>query len=151
MADSGSIKVRYVQTDSISPYTNNPRRNQKAIDAVVKSIREFGFLNPIIVDKDNVIICGHTRFLAAQRLYMETVPVIVADDLTEEQVRAFRLADNRVAEIATWDKGKLKEELEDLKDIFDMQSFGFKSEDEALAESLKGEKKHKCPKCGYEW
>lgn len=144
------IKITYKPLDKIQYYDNNPRRNEKAVKAVKKSIKEFGFLNPIIIDKDGVIIAGHTRFLAAQQLGIENVPCIIADDLTEEQVTAFRLADNRVAEIATWDKDKLHEELQELKDIFDMTEFGFKSEDEALKEKLKGTT-HRCPKCGYEW
>lgn len=144
------IMIKYMPLDSIYPYPDNPRRVEKAIKAVTKSIREFGFLNPIIVDKDNVIVCGHTRFLAAQRLAFEQVPVIVASDLTEEQIRAFRLADNRVAEIAVWDKAKLQEELSHLKDIFDMTQFGFKSDDDALSDQLKM-RKHRCPRCGYEW
>lgn len=144
------IKITYKPLDKIQYYDNNPRRNEKAVKAVKKSIKEFGFLNPIIIDKDNVIIAGHTRFLAAQQLGIENVPCIIADDLTEEQVTAFRLADNRVAEIATWDKDKLHAELAELKDIFDMTEFGFKSDDEVLKEKLKGTG-HKCPKCGYEW
>ena len=144
------IKSTYKPLDGIQYYDNNPRRNEKAVKAVKKSIKEFGFLNPIIIDKDSVIIAGHTRFLAAQQLHIESVPCIIADDLMEEQVTAFRLADNRVAEIATWDKDKLHAELQELKDIFDMTEFGFKSEDDALKEKLKGTT-HRCPKCGYEW
>lgn len=145
-----SIKIVYKPLDGLTYYDNNPRRNEKAVKAVKKSIKEFGFLNPIIVDGEGTIICGHTRFLAAQELYMEQVPVIVADDLTEEQVRAFRLADNKVGEIATWDKDKLHDELLELKDIFDMTAFGFKKDDEELAGELSSNH-HKCPKCGYEW
>lgn len=144
------IKIKYLPLDSIHPYAGNPRRVEKAIKSVQKSIKEFGFLNPIIVDADNVIICGHTRFLAAQRLGLEQVPVIIASDLSEEQIRAFRLADNRVAEIAVWDKAKLQEELAHLKDIFDMTQFGFKSDDSVLSGQLKM-RKHRCPRCGYEW
>ena len=143
------LKIVYKPLDSIYYYENNPRRNEKSVKAVRKSIKEFGFLNPIIVDKDNVIIAGHTRFLAAQQLGIENIPVIVADDLSEEQVTAFRLADNKVAEIATWDKEKLHEELTELKDIFNMADFGFKSDKEKLEQELR--KTHKCPKCGYEW
>lgn len=144
------IMIKYMPLDKIQPYEGNPRRVEKAIKAVQKSIKEFGFLNPIIVDQDNVIICGHTRFLAAQRLGLEQVPVIMAADLSEEQVRAFRLADNRVAEIATWDKEKLQEELAHLKDIFDMTQYGFKSDDAVLSGQLKM-RRHRCPRCGYEW
>lgn len=143
------LKIVYKPLDSIYYYENNPRRNEKAVKSVRNSIKEFGFLNPIILDKDNVIICGHTRFLAAQQLGIENVPTIIADDLTEEQVTAFRLADNKVAEIAVWDKDKLHQELMELKDIFNMADFGFKSEKENIEKELC--KTHKCPKCGYEW
>lgn len=143
------LKIVYKPLDSIYYYENNPRRNEKAVKSVRNSIKEFGFLNPIILDKDNVIICGHTRFLAAQQLGIENVPTIIADDLTEEQVTAFRLADNKVAEIAVWDKDKLHQELMELKDIFNMADFGFKSEKENIEKELR--KIHKCPKCGYEW
>ena len=145
-----AVKIVYKPLDGLYYYENNPRRNEKAVKAVRKSIEEFGFLNPIIVDNENVIICGHTRFLAAKRLNMETVPVIVAGDLTEEQVTAFRLADNKVAEIATWNKSKLHDELLELKGIFDMTQFGFKSDEEELTRQLSS-KHHKCPRCGYEW
>ena len=145
-----AVKIVYKPLDGLYYYENNPRRNEKAVKAVRKSIEEFGFLNPIIVDNENVIICGHTRFLAAKQLNMETVPVIVAGDLTEEQVTAFRLADNKVAEIATWNKSKLHDELLELKGIFDMTQFGFKSDEEELTRQLSS-KHHKCPRCGYEW
>lgn len=144
------IKVIYKPIDNITPYANNPRRNEKAVGAVAKSIKEFGFLNPIVIDNSGVIVAGHTRYLAARRLQLETVPCIVADDLSDEQVRAFRLADNRVAEIAEWDKEKLHQELADLKGIFDMSEYGFRSDAQELAEKL-AETSHKCPKCGYEW
>ena len=143
------LKIVYKPLDSIYYYENNPRRNEKAVKSVRNSIKEFGFLNPIILDKDNVIICGHTRFLAAQQLGIKNVPTIIADDLTEEQVTAFRLVDNKVAEIAVWDKDKLHQELMELKDIFNMADFGFKSEKENIEKELR--KTHKCPKCGYEW
>jgi ParB/RepB/Spo0J family partition protein len=93
------------------PYENNPRINDHAVDAVASSIREFGFKVPIIVDKENVIVAGHTRLKAALRLGLDTVPVIIADDLTPEQVKAFRLADNKTAEMAYFDIGKLQIEL----------------------------------------
>lgn len=110
--------------DELKPYENNPRKNDQAVDAVAASIREFGFKIPIIVDRDDVIVCGHTRYKAAGKLGLKTVPVIVADDLTDEQVKAFRLADNKVAEQASWDINKLLEEIESIVDI-DMEEFGF--------------------------
>jgi site-specific DNA-methyltransferase (adenine-specific) len=107
----------------LKPYANNPRNNDEAVEAVAASIREFGFKVPIITDRDGVIIAGHTRLKAAERLGLEEVPVIMADDLTEDQVKAFRLADNKVSELATWDADKLAIELDEI-DI-DMAAFGF--------------------------
>ena len=113
--------------DEIIPYENNPRRNEKAVDAVANSIKEFGFKNPIILDADKVIISGHTRRLAAIKLGLEKVPCYIATDLSEEQVRAFRLADNRVASFAVWDEKKLKDEIANINDI-DLSDFGFKKD-----------------------
>ena len=110
--------------DDLIPYDNNPRNNDDAVPAVVASISEFGFKVPIIIDKDNVIVAGHTRLKAAKRLGLKQVPCIVADDLSEEQIKAFRLADNKVAELATWDLEKLELELSELDD-FGMEDFGF--------------------------
>ena len=107
----------------LKPYENNPRINDKAVDAVAASIKEFGFKVPIIIDKNNVIVAGHTRLKAAQKLGMTEVPVIIADDLTEEQVKAFRLADNKVGEIAEWDFEKLEMELKNIE--MDMSEFNF--------------------------
>ena len=121
------IKVTMRKLTELVPYENNPRKNDKAVEAVAESIREFGFKNPIIVDKDDVIVAGHTRLKAAKRLGLGEVPVIRADDLTEEQVKAFRLADNKTAELAGWDFILLDSELKQLGKI-DMESFGFKME-----------------------
>lgn len=105
-------KVTYMDVDSLIPYANNPRLNDNAVDAVAASIKEFGFKVPIVVDGENVIINGHTRLKAAHKLGLKQVPVIVADDLTPEQVKAFRLADNKTGELAQWDMAKLGIELE---------------------------------------
>lgn len=110
--------------NSIIPYINNPRHNEEAVSLVAASIAEFGFKNPIILDSKNVIVAGHTRFAAAKKLGLKEVPCIVADDLTEQQIKAFRLADNKVAEAATWDMDLLKIELDGITDI-DMSDFGF--------------------------
>lgn len=122
----------------IIPYENNPRRNEDAVQYVANSIKEFGFKVPIVIDKENVIVAGHTRALAAERLGMDTVPVIKADDLNEEQVRAFRLADNKTAEMASWDFAALDLELADITDI-DMSDFGFGTDEEekAFGEDIK--------------
>ncbi|KGR72886.1 ParB N-terminal domain-containing protein [Streptococcus phocae subsp. salmonis] len=108
----------------ITPYKNNPRNNDEAVRPVAESIKEFGFKVPIVVDKNGEIVNGHTRYKAAQKLGLETVPVIVADDLSDEQIKAFRLADNKVSEIAVWDLDLLNEELNDILDL-DMSVFGF--------------------------
>ena len=118
------VNVIYMNTADLLPYANNPRVNDGAVDAVAASIKEFGFKVPIVVDADGVIVTGHTRLKAAKKLGLKQVPVIVASDLSPEQVKAFRLADNRVAELAQWDIGKLNIELGDIADI-DMGDFGF--------------------------
>lgn len=150
------LKIEYVDIDSIKPYENNPRHNEEAIPYVMNSIKEFGFKNPIIIDKNNVIIAGHTRLESAKRLGMKEVPIIHADDLTEEQVKAFRLADNKISEKAEWNFELLDEELEDL-DI-NMEDFGFENIDiewdnvENLSEENYEEPKHnmlECPKCHH--
>lgn len=107
----------------LKEYENNPRNNEAAVEAVANSIKEFGFKVPIIISKDNVIIAGHTRYKASHRLGLQEVPCIVADDLNEEQIKAFRLVDNKTSELATWDLEKLEEELAELN--LDMSIFGF--------------------------
>ena len=106
------------------PYENNPRNNDKAVEAVAASIKEFGFKVPIVIDKNNIIVAGHTRHLAAKKLGLEKAPCIVADDLTEEQVKAFRLADNKTAELAEWDFEKLELEMMQIETI-PLEQFGF--------------------------
>lgn len=108
----------------ITPYEKNPRKNDEAVEYVANSIKEFGFKVPIVIDKNGVIVAGHTRYKAAQELGLEKLPCIIADDLTEEQVKAFRLADNKVGELAEWDFDLLNSELDDIFDI-DMLWFGF--------------------------
>ena len=108
----------------IKPYEKNPRKNDNAVDAVASSISQFGFKNPIVIDGNNVIICGHTRYKAAHKLGLDVVPCVVASDLTDEQIKAYRLADNKVSELAEWDIDLLGEELNDIFDI-DMSDFGF--------------------------
>lgn len=116
----------------IKPYEKNPRKNDNAVDAVASSISQFGFKNPIVIDGNNVIICGHTRYKAAQKLGLDVVPCVVASDLTDEQIKAYRLADNKVAELAEWDIDLLGEELDGIFDI-DMSDFGFSFAEEAEA------------------
>lgn len=117
------MKIIEKKIDDLTPYHNNPRNNENAVDAVAASIKEFGFKVPIVIDTEGVIIAGHTRHKAAQKIGMKKVPCIIADDLTPEQIKAFRVADNKVSEFATWDFEKLEEELAALS--LDMSIFGF--------------------------
>ena len=117
------MNIINIELKKIKQYEKNPRKNDEAVGPVAESIKEFGFKCPIILDKNNVIVAGHTRYKAAKRLKLKEVPCIVADDLTEEQIKAFRLADNKVGEIAEWDFDLLNMELESIS--FDMSSFGF--------------------------
>ena len=119
------MQIIEMKISEVRPYENNPRKiTEEAIQKVAASIREFGFKQPIVVDRNNVIIAGHTRLKAAELLGLETVPTIRADDLTPEQVKAYRLADNKVAEATDWDMNALDKELAEILDI-DMDEFGF--------------------------
>lgn len=115
-------QIIYKKVVELVPYENNPRNNDEAVDYVANSIKQFHFQVPIIIDKDNVVVAGHTRLKACKKLGIEEVPCIVADDLTEDQIKAFRIADNNVGEVSTWDIEKLGFELADI-DI-DMSEFG---------------------------
>lgn len=120
------MKVFDLRLDLLKEYENNPRFNENAVEKVIESIKEFGFKVPIIIDKENTIIAGHTRYKAAKELGIEKVPCLIADDLSPEQVKAFRLADNKVSEYSTWDEGKLYDELMELQTMnFNIESFGF--------------------------
>lgn len=119
------LEIKNFRIDEVKPYENNPRFNKDAVDKVANSIKKFGFKNPILVDKNMVIIAGHTRLEAAKKLKLEEVPVIIADDLDEKHAKALRLADNKVAEFSTWDFVKLDAELAELGDAFDFSDFGF--------------------------
>lgn len=118
------LQIVYKNISELNPYKNNPRFNDEAVEAVANSIKQFGFKVPIIIDSSNIIVAGHTRLKAAKQLGMDKVPCIVADDLTEEQIRAFRLVDNKVSELADWDYEKLEEELANINSI-DMNIFDF--------------------------
>lgn len=119
------MEIKELEIGLVKPYEKNPRNNKDAVEKVANSIREFGFKQPIVVDADNVIIAGHTRLLAAKKLGMDKVPVLVAQDLSPEQVRMYRLADNKVAEFSEWNMDLLKGELGELGDAFDLSAFGF--------------------------
>ena len=159
------MKIIEKKLSELTPYANNPRLNDGAVDAVAASIKAFGFKVPLVVTADGVIVAGHTRWKAAQKLGLKTVPCIVADDLTPEQIKAFRLADNKVGELADWDFEKLDLELEELD--FDMTPFGFDDDvgevDEASANDIDGggeistddfndgEFECTCPRCGFKF
>lgn len=122
------MEIKEFDTYELKVYENNPRKNEAAVENVANSIREFGFKVPIIIDKNKTVICGHTRLKAAELLKLKKVPCIVADDLTPEQIKAFRLADNKTAELAEWDFEKLDKELNELAMFdFDMSQFGFEN------------------------
>lgn len=123
-----STEINFIPIAELQPYENNPRNNEKAVEAVKNSIKEFGFQVPIVLDVNNIIIAGHTRYEAAKRLGLDYVPCIIADNLSEEQIRAYRLVDNKVAELSKWDFGKLEEELKALEKI-DMSAFSFPAMD----------------------
>ena len=128
------IKIIEKKVADLIPYENNARINDGAVDAVASSIKEFGIKNPIIIDRDNVIVCGHTRIKACEKLGIEKVPCVVADDLTDEQIKAFRIADNSTAQIAEWDLEKLQAELENID--MDMVQFGLQEQIEEIEKSL---------------
>ena len=133
------LKIVYKKIDDVYPYENNPRNNEEAVDVVAESIQEFGFKIPIVISGDNVVVAGHTRIKAAKKLGMKEVPCIIADDLNDEQIRAFRLAGNKSAEIATWDEEKLEQELAQIMNI-DMSLFGFGGEENDFADEVADDK-----------
>lgn len=118
------MEIVYKKVNELIPYENNPRINDEAVEYVKNSIKEFGFKVPIVIDKNNVIVAGHTRLKASLELGLKEVPCIIADDLSEKQIKAFRLADNKVSEKSQWDFSKLDEELDSILDI-DMSLFDF--------------------------
>lgn len=135
------LKIEYIDINSIKPYEKNPRKNDKAVEYVANSIKEFGFKVPIVIDKENVIVAGHTRYKAAIKLGLKEVPCIIANDLKEEQIKAFRLADNKVSEQAKWDMDLLDKELNDLYNILDMSNFGFAIQIEDIDLDVEGKEK----------
>lgn len=134
------MTIKEIAIKDLIEYENNPRINDGAVEAVAESIKNFGFKVPIIIDKNNVIVAGHTRKKAAEMLGLDVAPCIIADDLTPAQVKAFRVADNKTAELAEWDMSKLETELAELADIdFDMSVFGFDEEEPEPAEITEDE------------
>lgn len=111
------MKIKMVPIGKVKPYKNNPRVNDKAVDGVARSIKDYGFQQPIVIDSKNVVIVGHTRLLAARKLGIKSVPVVVADKLNAKQVKAYRIADNRTNELADWDIRTLLNELSSIQDL----------------------------------
>ena len=161
--------IQYINLKDIIPYANNPRNNNDAVDKVASSIKEFGFNVPLVLDKDNVIICGHTRYHAAEKLKLNEVPCIYAKHLTPAQVKAYRLADNKVSEYSTWNDEMLAIEFEQLQELeLNLDLTGFEDwETEHLLNPVSDEdmqdffidkenkpkevKKIRCPECGCEF
>lgn len=163
------MKVQSMKIKDVKPYENNPRDNEDAVEPTANSIKELGWQgSPIVLDRHNVIVCGHTRYKAAKKLGMQEVPTVYAKHpdgtwLTDDEIKALRLADNKTGELADWDFAKLNDELSDIVDL-DMTDFGFDDEDLDLATSWDdsgslddyeepsrsgGGVEFKCPKCGY--
>lgn len=153
------LKIEYKDINELIPYINNPRINDGAVDKVASSIKNFGFKNPIIIDKNNEIIAGHTRLKAARKLGLEEVPTIKVDDLTDNQIKAFRIADNKTSEFAEWDFGLLEIELEGLDneftgfdiDAIDEDIEGLDLDDDPADQSDGDKQTCFCPKCGFEF
>lgn len=138
------IKTEMICVSELSEYENNPRRNEKAVGAVLESIKKFGYLNPIIINQDNVILAGHTRLKALKKAGAEEVEVIRLTHLTEQEEKAFRIADNSVADFSTWDGDLLEIEMKGI-DADDWEKFGFKKN---VLDKLTTPGMCKCPKCG---
>lgn len=162
--DKKKLKVEYWDVDKITPYENNPRDNDSAVFAIKASIQEFGFVNPIIVDSEKVIIAGHARLKAAYELGIKKVPVVIADHLTAQQAKAYRIIDNSTVAIADWNMELLSLEVDELPDI-DFEFYGLDVDFDDLLDSeeyVPPENKedteekttnpcNECPNCGYQW
>ena len=125
------MKIINVKIEELKPYENNPRFNDDAVEYVAKSIKEFGFKVPLVIDKNKVIVTGHTRYKAGLELGLKELPCIIADDLTPEQIKLFRLADNKVSEVSSWNYDLLNEEIDKIVGI-DLQEFGFLIDDDTI-------------------
>lgn len=133
------MRIVEKRLEEIKPYEKNPRRNDNAVEYVAESIKQFGWKQPIVIDKDGVIIAGHTRYKAAQKLGYEKVPCLIADDLTPEQVKAFRIADNKVSDFSVWDNKLLLEELDEINRLAEDLFTGFETSelfDDTLDEAV---------------
>ena len=142
------MEIKMVKVEDLKPYANNPRFNDDAVEYVAKSIKEFGFKVPMVIDKNNEIVAGHTRYKASLELGLKEVPCIIANDLTDEQIKAFRLADNKVSEQASWNYDLLDLELnnnnETTNNITENTEIDLSKYDDNNFE-------HTCPKCGFKF
>lgn len=160
------MEIKLVDINLIQPYSKNPRINDNAVDKVAASIKEFGFRQPLVVDENMVLITGHTRLKAAYKLGFKELPIHIASGLTPEQIKAYRIADNRVAQDSSWDSTLLNYELTDLKEMkFDLELTGFTDfeldgylnpkEDERFSDNfdnrLDKNKTATCPRCNHEF
>lgn len=167
-------QITEFKSEKIIPYARNPRKNDHAVDKIASAIKEFGFRVPLLIKSDGSLVDGHLRLKAANKLGLETVPVIFCDDMTETQIKAFRISVNRMAELADWDDELLKLEFDDLKvEDFDVDLLGFDfnfiksinleevfEEDEVKDKDNKSKEldekefqefEHKCPRCDFEF
>jgi len=167
MKNIDKLEIQYHNVGDIIPYDKNPRKNDEAVKYVKASIEKFGFKVPIVIDENKVVVCGHTRLKAAKEIGLEQVPCIMASDLTPEQIRAFRLVDNKVTELSGWDFKILDEEMKGLEDdgFGNLADFGFGDgtdinpddffKDGDGATGAGGDEKKKitvtCPECGKEF
>ena len=140
-----NLEIKYLPINQIYPYDNNPRKNDKGVKPLMESIKKFGFSFPITIDKENVIISGHTRYKAALKLKLKEVPCVRREDLTDEQDKALRLVDNQISSISEWDFGKREDEFKKITSI-DLTCLGFeKSTDEFINDMLENEFKSQSP------
>ena len=156
------MQIEMVPIQDIVPYEQNPRKNDRAVEVVAKSIKEFGFLVPVILDDKNVIVAGHTRIKAALKLGLAEIPVVYTENLNEKQIKVFRIMDNKTHEFANWDFELLKIELNELDNLkFDLNLTGFSVADiENMDKFMDKDSKNidenistenKCPRCSYKW
>ena len=155
------MEIVYKKLEDLKPYENNPRYNDEAVQYVAKSIEDFGFKVPIVIDKNGTIVAGHTRYKASLELGLKEVPCIIADDLDEDQIKAFRLVDNKVNEKSEWNYELLDEELNDLDidlSLYGFDTFDFDNEEVANTSAELDTEEYtnsafevECPKCGFKF
>ena len=153
------MNVKNIAINELIPYENNPRRISKEnLELLADIIKKFGFKVSCIIDINNVIVAGHARLEAAKILGMQEIPCVIADDLTPEEIKAFRLIDNKIAEKSSWDFDKLNLELEELNLNFDMSEFGFtveipeiENKEINIEDFSEEEFEHECPRCGFKF